>query len=145
MINDMDQHVKVAFLSHSSELTGAPISLLVTVRNLDRKKFEPVIVCPQPGPLVDLLVKYKDLVIISDRYLRYRLPKNLFEYFSALKGFFSVIKYIIQVAIFLRVERISVVHVNTLHEIPGSIAALVAMKPIVWQIHEFLPIFLNRN
>ncbi len=45
----------VFYITPSVELLGARISLVELLKNLDKTRFHPVVVCPKPGPLVDKL------------------------------------------------------------------------------------------
>ena len=47
----MNERLKVLFLNHVSEMSGAEAGLMDLVRNLDRRRFEAVVVLPSPGLL----------------------------------------------------------------------------------------------
>ena len=47
----------VLFLSHTSEISGAEMSLLALMSALDRGRFEPRAALPGPGPFLDRLIE----------------------------------------------------------------------------------------
>jgi glycosyltransferase involved in cell wall biosynthesis len=130
---------RIAFLSHASDLTGAPLSLWRTVKQLDRALFEPFVVFPQSGVLVDWFQQAGFQVKIIQRNFGYKLPRSFGELGAVVNGTLSAIRYIWNTSRYLSSCEVQIVHVNTLVEIPGSIAALISGKPIVWQVHEIPP------
>ena len=65
---------KILYLSHSARLAGAEISLLTLLRHLDRVLFDPVLVLPSEGPLLDEVERLRLKTHISplDRWIRSR-------------------------------------------------------------------------
>ena len=131
--------VNIVMLSHQSALSGAPKILFEIATQLDREKFSRTVICPEDGPLVQMLNNKRIPVLVIKRHFRYKFPHSLQELIASFSGFISLINYISQTSRFIKKENPSFVHVNTSVEIPGSIACLIARKPIFWHIHEIHP------
>lgn len=56
--------VRILFLNPSSKLGGAEISLLDIIKNIDRRKYQPILGIPETGPLGELAKKYNTEVMI---------------------------------------------------------------------------------
>lgn len=54
----MDRPLRVAFVSHHPHLQmGGQRSMALLIEHLDRRAVEPLVICPGPGPLTDLLTR----------------------------------------------------------------------------------------
>ena len=51
--------IKTLHISHSAGLYGADKSMLLLLENIDREKYEPIVIIPRKGPLVNILKKTK--------------------------------------------------------------------------------------
>ena len=49
----IEKKVKIAFISHASNLYGAPRSLLLLLEKMELEKYNPFVICPSNGLLVD--------------------------------------------------------------------------------------------
>jgi glycosyltransferase involved in cell wall biosynthesis len=130
--------IRVAFVSHLSDLTGAPRCLLLILKIIDREYFEPIAICPGHG---DLVKKIRDLgipVIIINKFPPprclavmknplYFLLKILYRIFYAVRLFFVFKK-----------SNINVVFLNTLLSSGATIAARLNGLPIITYIHEYI-------
>lgn len=125
--------VRILFVSHSSDLFGAEQSLLDIMKGLDRRLFDPSLLCPRKGPLEEkardlgirtYLITYKYWLMrrkFSWRYLLY-LPINFI-------GIFRIKRLIDRLGIDL-------VYTNTCTVISGALAGKLCGKKHVWHIHE---------
>ncbi|MEZ0154839.1 MAG: glycosyltransferase family 4 protein [Candidatus Reddybacter sp.] len=128
---------KILFLSHDSSLQGAERCLIDLVSNLDRSRFEPLVVLPWRGPMESYLeqanipytVRYFTRWIPSRRHGTWRYP---FIYLKALKARLWSIHHLIER------EGIDLVYTNTSTILEGALAAHKAGIPHIWHIHEYL-------
>lgn len=134
MRNMTGPKIKVLFVSHSGYIAGAEKCLFTLVKNLDRARFEPVVVLPCSGPLKD---KIDGLGIKT--IVRHLVPwiyplANI----QADRGMMSRAEGL---ASLIEDEGIDIVHTNTSTVAEGAIAARMAMRPHVWHLHEALEFY----
>jgi len=132
-INQVKQ--KILFISHSSELWGAERNLIRLVDSLLKTQFEPIIVCPHSGPLVDEFKKKAIRVEIVKMKIWFAskllLLRFLYRLFFHLRGAIKIAKII-------RQNNVVLVHTNSLVIIDGAIAAKLTRLPHVWHVREIL-------
>jgi len=102
----------ILYVSHDAGYTGAPLCLFDIIKNLDRNKYKPVFMCPARGPLCE------ELAGIG-------VEVHTF-------GTFNLI-FLLR---FMRKEKISLVHANTLYSYCGAIAGRLSGIPVLWHVHE---------
>jgi glycosyltransferase involved in cell wall biosynthesis len=141
--------MRIALISHLADNSGACRYLQSIARHLQGTRYQPVVVLPSPGPmersLNDINVPY--LIIKKDpgktkgnpqgpkfKLLSIRLPTILF---------FRV-KYIIELALWLRKEKVDIVWINTVANSSGFLAARIAGVPSIWRIAEGIEIGFTR-
>jgi len=136
-----DEPIRVLLVSHSSRLYGAERSLLLLATNLDRRRFEPLVVLPADGPLrrqleeegVEVaLVRCPWWVRATGRSGRAgawaALPAVIFRELSAQ---FRLCRLI-------RRQKIDLVYTNTSVIIGGALAARFCGRPHIWFVREIL-------
>lgn len=128
----MGKKIKILYISHSPYFNGAEICLLTLVRNINKGLFEPIIVFPYNGPLIEEMKTLGLRTYISplERWVRYKYDKpvkNIDMYIRSQ----NIAKIIAQ-------EAVDIVHTNTSVILEGAIAAKIKSIPHVWHIHEFL-------
>jgi len=110
----------ILYISHDMTLTGAPISLFLLIKGLDRDKFNPTLACPVDGPLREELDKVKvDFELIG---------RDSLSNISITNNILRVIKK----------KNIDIIHTNTVITTYGAIAGRLAKLPVVWHIREDL-------
>lgn len=124
--------VKILYVSHSPFINGAEMCLLTLLKHLDRTAFDPVVVFPSDGPLVNEIkdLQIKTFIVSLERWIRYSFDNTLKE--SCLNDRVEAIASII------RSENIQLVHTNTSVVIEGAIAASLVGVPHIWHVHETL-------
>jgi glycosyltransferase involved in cell wall biosynthesis len=139
-MQNLKKPIKVLFISHSSRMAGAETSLLLLLKNINRKHFEPVVALPGPGPLKeelnDLHIKTYDikspLWLIKRRNfiwpVLHALYCMVFEPI-ALPGIYNIIRH----------EKIDLVYTNTAVNFSGAIISFITKKPHIWHIREIIP------
>jgi len=126
---------KILYLHTGAELYGADIVLLTLLKGLDKSKYEPIVVLPLYGPLVNELKKNNiEVQLIDYPILRrqYFTPKGLLNYIST---YFRSCKKIIQL---VENRNVDIVHVNTIAVLEGIYVSKKLKTPLIWHIHEIL-------
>ena len=130
---------RVLHIHNGADIYGASRSLLRMIKAIDRRRFYPLVVLPEPGPLKDLIeaqgvevVLHPQLSIITRPVFNsWRLIPFL------LKGPFSVL-FLWRL---IRRRRIEVVHTNTGVIISPALAARLAGVPHLWHIRDWFQEF----
>lgn len=126
--------MRVIFISHSTERSGAPLVLLSIVQHLNPDRFKPLAVFPEYGGteeaarlngITTQVIRNPDIGISETQGLwpRLRLLLRRLVYVWRLVGL-------------LRRERAVIAYVNSGASIFPGIAAVIARKPICWHVHE---------
>ncbi len=128
----MNKKLKILYVSHSPYYNGAEICLLTLVKNINRNLFEPIIVFPYSGPLLEEMknLGIKTYIFPLERWIRYKFEKPVKN--SDINSRSQKIEKIIEE------ESIDIVHSNSSVVIEGAIAAKKKNIPHIWHIHEFL-------
>jgi L-malate glycosyltransferase len=111
--------MKILFVNHASNLTGASISCLSLMTGLG-KGYEPVFATREEGPIVE------------------RLEESGIKSYVLKKRGFLGIKYILMFSKILREEKIDLIHLNTLTPFCkyAGIAGFLKKIPVVWFVRE---------
>lgn len=124
--------MKVLYLSITSEIGGADLALLGTVRELDRTEFQPVVAVPGRGPLVEAY-RAAGAEVAFFPLKRLRRTLNPFWYLGYLGSFGATCR---KIADFISENGVDVVHTNSLPNLFGARSARLAGIPHVWQVRE---------
>ena len=128
--------MKILFYNHTGQVSGAEGLLLMILARLDRTSFDPVVVCPQQGPLAkmvaELAVPVESLAGLDARFT-WRAD-HLLRY---LKSFLQVIRQIRQKVISIKPD---LIHANSIRAGLVATAATFGLgTPVVWHLHDLLP------
>ena len=126
---------KVLYLQSTSEIGGTDMTLLRTLEVLDRTRFEPHVLLPHAGPLVEAFRKADCRIhfLSSMRKLTSRRGIGYLTRYLAcyLPAVFQIVRLI-------RRDGIDIVHTNTIHNLYGFLAARLARRPHVWHVREIV-------
>lgn len=111
--------MKILFVNHTASLTGAPISCINIIANLEND-FIPVFASSENGPIVEELNKL-----------------GIKSYIVAEKGILGF-RYIARFLNIIKSEKIDLIHLNTLTPFCkyAGIAGFLKRIPIVWAVRE---------
>lgn len=123
---------RILFISNSARLYGAERALLTLIGNIDRKKFVPVVILPEDGPLRKELARLSVDVGIMPLFWWTEAPRQLYPWREPFR------KRCEKLARLIEDEKIDIVHTNTTVIADGAIAALLSGRPHVWHLHEVL-------
>jgi phosphatidylinositol alpha-mannosyltransferase len=127
--------VKILYLQSTSEIGGSDITLLRTLEVLDKKQFEPHVVLPHEGPLMEAFRKAGCRVHILPSMRKLTSRKGIGYLLLYLIGYFAAVLQLVRL---IRREGINLVHSNTIHNLYGFMAALLSRRPHVWHVREIV-------
>jgi len=124
---NMDRINRVLFITQLVEMGGGEKSLLSTIENLNKSRFQPIVLCPKQGSLTSELEKRNIKVIIFP-----------FGIAKKLLGFIPIVSIntTIRTCNVLIREKIDLVHSNCFYGVVVSSIFTKLMKiPLVWTVH----------
>ncbi|NIA12930.1 MAG: glycosyltransferase [Nitrospiraceae bacterium] len=126
-----DAPIRVVFCHYAADFGGgSDRSLFDIVTHLPRDRFSPAIILKTGDPLAEAYrAASVDVVELPLRSPRGAVGRFLVVYWPS----------VFQVAGTIRRLRADAVHVNTLYNIVGAMAARAARCPLVWHVREILP------
>jgi glycosyltransferase involved in cell wall biosynthesis len=132
------RRLRVAFLGHSAQLSGAELSLVELVGAFD--DVEPVVVLAEDGPLVERLARAGANVEVLPLRREARLVRRDEFRGGAAHLLFAgaaTVAYAARLARRLRALHVDLVHANTLKALfYGGVAAPLVRKPLIWHVHD---------
>jgi len=127
--------IRLIYYSHTGAVSGAEVVLLGLLRNIDRERFDPVLLCPD-GPLVEA-AQGCGVRRVAVPELKARFTKNpikLARYMTSLAGSILALRRAI------RAEDGALVHANAVRAgLVATLATVGLRVPILWHIHDILP------
>jgi glycosyltransferase involved in cell wall biosynthesis len=128
----LSNKIKILYISHSPFLNGAEICLYNLVKNLNKDIFEPIVLFPEQGSLIEKInnLGIKTYIRPLERWIRFKFDKKVKNSNLLLRS-----QNIMDI---IERESINIVHTNTSVIIEGAIAAKLKSVPHIWHIHEFL-------
>lgn len=122
----MDNKIRIAYISATSQLGGAEVSLYTLIQGLDRDRFEPVCLLPEKGHLYDRLRELQiEPTILPMETRRRRKP---FGFWLSRK----------RIAQWISNQQPDLVHVNSFWAPELAIpAAVLVGVPVVYHIRDF--------
>lgn len=123
------------FYSHTGEVSGAEQMLLLTLRNLDRARFKPIVLCPPNG----------DLHTSCERLGVTCVPSELIQARVTMRPD-KLISYVVELvksSFLLRAQlaglKPDLIHANSIRAgLVASTALLRTKVPVIWHIHDIL-------
>lgn len=130
----------ILFFDHASALSGGEIALLHLARNLDPKRYVPLVVLASSGPLVAELERagIETIILplseaIADTRKDSLGGKSLLK-IGAIAGTLS---YAFKLARLMRARRPALIHTNSLKsDLIGGLAARMARVPVLWHVRD---------
>lgn len=127
--------LKILYIQSTSEIGGSDIALLRLVEQLDKKRFEPVVMLPEFGPMGESLEKAGARVILVPAMLKLTSRKGAVY---ALRYLLNYPAAVAEIASIIRKEKIDIVHTNSLHNLYGFLAARISGRPHLWHVREIV-------
>lgn len=125
----------ILFLHAGAEMYGADKVMLDLIKSLDKSKYNPLVILPTDGVLVDALKKENIKVVV----MPYPIMRR--KYFN-LKGLvryaYGMVKYTNKITKMARKQHIDLIHTNTAATLEGSFVSKKLHIPQLWSIHEII-------
>jgi len=128
--------LRTLFCHHTSDIMGgSDRSLYDLVTHLPKEKFAPVMALKTGDPLAE---QYRASGVTVYE-LRLHTPRRALDFAKLFTFAFSFFPSVYRIVDIIHKEKIQVVHVNTLFNLQGALAARIAGRPLVWHIRELMP------
>lgn len=130
---------RVLFIDHTAALGGGEVALFNLLEALDRKRFTPIVLLFEEGPLAARLRPLVDTHVIPIESTIANTRKDSLGISSLLKigVLWDVIRFVARVTRFIRHQHVDVVHTNSLKsDIIGGVSSRLAGKPVIWHIRD---------
>ena len=128
--------MRILFYNHTGQVGGAEGLLLMILARLDRDSFDPVVICPEQGPLrkmVSELAVPTEIVAGLEARFTWR-PDQFLRY---LKSFLQVIRQIRKKVISTKPD---LIHANSIRAGLVATAATFGLGTrVAWHLHDMLP------
>ncbi len=125
--------LRVAFCHYTSDVGGgSDRSLFDLVTHLDRTRFTPFMILRSGDPLAST---YREAGCTVAE-IPFVPPRKALELAKLVAFFLAYLPHVFRAARLLRQWRIDVVHVNTINNLQGPMAARLAGSPLVWHVRE---------
>lgn len=131
----MNEKINILFLHAGAELYGADKVLLDLLVRLDKSRFNPIVVLPTYGVLVNKLMEHEIEVHVIDYPI---LRRKYFNFKGIFSYPFQYIKYSNEIIKLVRDKNINIIHVNTTAVLEGVYLKCRLNVPMIWHVHEIL-------
>ncbi len=127
--------MKILFYNHTAQVSGAERLLLMILSCLDRGKIDPVLVCPNQGPLPQMAESSTRVETVASLEARFTWQIGLLARY--LKSFYEVIIQLRRQAIAINPD---LIHANSIRSGLVATAATLGLRtPVIWHLHDLLP------
>ena len=125
---------RILFVNHVAGVSGAELSLLGLLTRIDRRRFFPLVACPE-GPLAARIRELK-LPHLPVRLGRIYRPGSVDDF---ARGTFQVIVGAFHLRRLIRKHRIDLIHANaTTAHLYAVFAAKMTGVPVVWHVRDLV-------
>lgn len=127
--------MKILFYNHTGKVSGAERMILLILKRLDRRRFEPVMVCPESDTMAEETAKLGvPCRTIDQLEARFTMrPGKLAKYF------FSFARTFRQLRSEIKNNAPDVIHANSIRSGLAATAASVGTKvPVIWHLQDEL-------
>lgn len=134
---------KILYLHAGAELYGADIVLLELLKEIDKNKFDPYVILPNEGPLVEKLIENNIKVEVINYPI---LRRKYFNPIGIMRYFYDYIKFSNKLIKIAKDRRIDIIHTNTAAVLEGIYLKRRLKLKHIWHIHEIIvkPKFMNK-
>jgi len=125
----------ILIIHQSAELYGSDKTLLLFLKNLDRKKIEPTVILPSTGPLKDEINLLNIPIYVQPVLKLYRdlfIPKNLLKF---ILDTYRSIKFIKKLD---KEKKFDYIYSNTIAVLAGFFYSFLYNKKHIWHVHEII-------
>lgn len=130
----------ILYVHHGKGIGGAPLSLLYTIREIERSAYEPTVFCIHESEATDLFRREGIEVIVRPEFKDFSHTNVLwYPWWQFPKTFIRLLHVFIdamRLAKFFRKHQFEIVHLNTSTLLSFGLAAKRCGIPVVWHIRE---------
>jgi glycosyltransferase involved in cell wall biosynthesis len=130
---------RILHVHNSADIYGASRMLLRWIKGMDRKRFEPLVVLPEEGPLKKL-IESENVEVIMHRRLSV-ITRPMFHSWRIILFLFNYPVSVFFLWRLIRHRRVDLVYTNTGVMISPALAAWLAGVPHIWHIREWFQEF----
>ena len=128
--------MRVVYVNHTGQVSGAERVLLDILRGIDRARFEPYLLCPTEGRLANE-IKAEGIPCLPLPAVTVRFATRPDRMLRAVVPFWKAIVALRKLLLELRPD---LVHANTIRSgIASTIATSGTAIPVIWHVHDILP------
>jgi len=127
--------INILFIHQSADLYGSDKTLLLLLKNINRQRFNPIVILPKEGPLKTELEKENIIVIIAPVLKLYRkmfTPKNIVLFLRQIKSAVKILDAL------NKEYHFDIIYSNTLAVLLGMIYAQKRKIKHLWHVHEII-------
>jgi glycosyltransferase involved in cell wall biosynthesis len=126
---------RILYVQPNNEVGGSDIALLRTIGELDRTRYQPIVVLPNDGPLSEPLRQAgAELHFTAMKQLR-TLPSPSYQ----ARYLAAIVPTVRRLRALIDDRGIALVHTNSLYCLYGAWAARLAGRPHLWHLREIPP------
>lgn len=126
---------KILYLHAGSEMYGADKVLLELIKGLDKNEFEPHVILPSQGVLVDALKEKGVRVSVLDYPI---LRRKYFNLKGIIQYILAYFRYSKQIVAYAKTNNVDIIHNNTTAVLEGIYLKLKLRIPLIWHVHEII-------
>ncbi len=139
---------RLLFVDHTAKMGGGEIALANLIANLDRDRYEPLLLLFSDGPLRERVESLAPVMVfpLSKRVLNAHKETMGFGALGQLIGVVTSSIFVARLSMAIRRLEVDLVHTNSLKaDILGGCAARLAGVPLVWHVRDRIaPDYLPR-
>jgi glycosyltransferase involved in cell wall biosynthesis len=127
--------IRIAFCHYTADICGgSDRSLYDIVTHLPRDRFTPSMILKRGDPMAHAYRKH-GIEVIEVRLVSPRRAMDLSKHINYAANYFPSVMRVRRAILDLDAD---IVHVNTLYNLVGPLAARLACRPLVWHVREIL-------
>src|ERR1700759_4520953 len=138
VVQQMHSPQAILFIHHANDMYGADISLLHSLRSLERERYYPIVILPL-DMTTGMLSSELDRMGVEYHFVPLGILRR--KYFS-MRGILPLVKALIlgvaRVRSIARSRDVALVYVNTIVAGSGAIGGKLAGAPVLWHLREIL-------
>ena len=130
------QKQRIVYTNHTGKVSGAEKVLLNMLRGLDRRRYEPLVICPSEGNLQQM-AEAEGVTCATVPALQARFTWRVGELFRYIASFLHVIRATRRE---ITLADPYFVHANTVRAgIVATLATIGTGREVIWHVHDSLP------
>ena len=132
----------ILYIFHVSTFGGGSLCLLNLVKELNKEKFNPIVLLKSFGPLCDELEKVGATVLIEPSISTVPYNRPLFK-LNSIKQIIAIFISIKKVKRWIKETEADIIHINTMMMYPYSIPAYNLQRKVIIHVREHWPVKEN--